>query len=74
MNQESRESFRDEAVEGASKILQGNDEFDGTDNEFEEGHAEENAFDASCAEERGEGTLSEGKEPGQAYDGEGKLA
>ena len=34
VNQEGRESYRDEAAEGAKAILQGNDKFVGEDNEF----------------------------------------
>ena len=43
VNQESRERYGDEAVEGATAILQGDDEFDGADDTFEEARAEENA-------------------------------
>ena len=32
MNQESREYYGDKAVEGATAVLQGNDEFDRVDN------------------------------------------
>ena len=51
MNQESREDYGNEAVEGATAIFQGSNEFDGADNEFEETRAEENAFGAARAEE-----------------------
>ena len=49
MNQESREDYGDEAAEGATAISQGDDEFDRADDEFEESHAKENAFDAARA-------------------------
>ena len=49
MNQEIRESYGDGAAEVATEILQGDNEFDGADNEFEAAHAEKNAFDAACA-------------------------
>ena len=52
MNQEIREDYGDEATEGTTSILQGNDEFNGADGEFEEECAEENAFNAERAEER----------------------
>ena len=51
LNEESRESNGDEAAEGAAAISQGGGEFIGADNEFEEARAEENVFDAACAEE-----------------------
>ena len=40
MNQESREEYDDKSVEGATAILQGDDEFDGTDDKLEEACAE----------------------------------
>ena len=51
VNQESMESYGNEAAEGATAISQGEDEFDRADHKFEEARAEENAFDAACAEE-----------------------
>ena len=47
----NQESYGDEAAEGATAISQCGGEFVDTDNEFEEAHAEENVFDAACAEE-----------------------
>ena len=35
-------------AEGATEISQGNDEFDGADDEFEEARAEENTIDTEC--------------------------
>ena len=35
-------------AEGATAIAQGDDEFDGTDDEFEEARAEENTKDTAC--------------------------
>ena len=52
MNQDIRESYDDKAAEGATAILQSDDEFDRADNEFEAAGAEEKAFDAAGAEER----------------------
>ena len=51
MNQEIREDCGDKAAEEDTAILQGDDEFNGADNEFEEARAEENVFDAIRAEE-----------------------
>ena len=51
MNQDIRENYDNEAVEGAAAILQGDDEFYGADNKFEESRAEENAFNAIRTEE-----------------------
>ena len=47
MNQDTREDYDDKAAEGATAISQGDNEFDGADDEFEESRAEENAFDAA---------------------------
>ena len=47
MNQESREDYGNEAAEGATAISQGDNEFDGADDEFQEARAEENAFGAA---------------------------
>ena len=46
VKQESRESYGDEAVEGATAISQGNGEFDKADDKFEEARAEDNSFNA----------------------------
>ena len=35
-------------AEGATAISQGDDEFDGADDEFEEARAEENTIDTAC--------------------------
>ena len=43
MNQENRESYVDEAAEGATAISQGDDKFVGVDKEFEASRAEESA-------------------------------
>ena len=51
VNQESRENYGEEAAEGTTAILQGDDEFYGADNKFEESRAEENAFNAIRTEE-----------------------
>ena len=51
VNQEGRESYYDEAAEGATVISQGDDEVFGADDNFEASRAEDNAFDAACAEE-----------------------
>ena len=59
MNQEIKEDYGNEATEGATEILQGNDEFDGADDEFEEARAEENAFDPARAEERAASSRSQ---------------
>ena len=51
VNQEGREIYGDEAVEGATAISQGNDKFVRADDKFEAAFIEENAFDAARAEE-----------------------
>ena len=51
ISQESRKDYIKEAAEGATSLSQGDEEFDGVDEEFEEARAEENVFDAACAEE-----------------------
>ena len=51
ISQESRKDYSKEAAEGATSLSQGDEEFDGVDEEFEEARAEENVFDAACAEE-----------------------
>ena len=38
MNKENRENYGDKATEGATAILQGDDEFNGVDDKFEEAH------------------------------------
>ena len=45
--QDIREDYVEEAVEVARALSQGDEEFDGADDEFEEARAEENAFDAA---------------------------
>ena len=57
VNQESRESYGKEAAEESTAISQGDDEFDGTDKEFEEARVEDNPFDAARSEESGVGAL-----------------
>ena len=51
VNQEGRESYGDETSEGVTAILQGSNEFVGSDKEFEAERTEENVFDAVRAEE-----------------------
>ena len=51
INQESREDYGDEAAEGATALLQGDKEFHGADEEFEEARVEENVFNVERAEE-----------------------
>ena len=51
INQEIRKDYGHKAAEGATALLQGDEEFDGADNKFEEAHAEYNAYDAARAEE-----------------------
>ena len=53
VNQYIREIYGDEAAEGATAILQGDDEFVGADDAFETARAEENVFDTVRAEESG---------------------
>ena len=50
IKQEIREDYVDKAVEGATALLQGDKEFEGADDEFEEACVEENAFNAARAE------------------------
>ena len=49
ISQESRKYYGKEAAEETKALSQGDDEFDGADDEFEEARAEENAFVASRA-------------------------
>ena len=73
MNQESRENYGDEAAEVATAISQGDNEFDGADDEYEEARAEENTFDAAHTEESAErARFTEGGEPGRAYGRDGE--
>ena len=51
INQEGKRDYVEEAAEETKKISQGDDEFDGADDEFEEERAEEIAFDRELAEE-----------------------
>ena len=51
ISQERREDYGEEATEGATVLLQGNEEPDGVNDKLEEACAEENAFDASPSEE-----------------------
>ena len=52
ISQENRKDYGEEAAEGTKALSQGDDKFDGADDEFEEARAEENAFDAAHAAER----------------------
>ena len=49
--QDSREDNSEEAVEGSTVLSQGDEEFDESDEKFEEARAEEKSFDAARAEE-----------------------
>ena len=51
ISQEGVKDYGEEVAEETSEILQGDDKFDGADNEFEEARAEENTFDRERAEE-----------------------
>ena len=51
VKQEGRESYGNEAEEGATEISQGSEEFVGADGEFEAACAEENSFNAARKEE-----------------------
>ena len=51
VNQEGRERYGNEAVEGATSISQGSKKFFGADDEFEAARAEENTLNAAHAEE-----------------------
>ena len=75
VNQEIRDSHVDEYVEGATEILLGDDKFIGTDDKFEVARAEDNAFDAACADESAaRAQFVEGAEPGREFDGDGDRA
>ena len=50
--QEGKKDYGKEATEETKETLQGDDEFDGGDEEFEAARAEEIAFDRARAEER----------------------
>ena len=45
-----RKDYGEEAAEGTKVLSQGDKEFDGADDKFEEAHAEENTFDAAHTE------------------------
>ena len=49
--QEISKDYGEEAAEGTKVLSQGDDKFDGADEEFEEARVEENALDAGRAEE-----------------------
>ena len=51
ISQESRKDYGEEAAEVTKALSQGDEEFDGVDDEFEEACAEDNVFDAARAEE-----------------------
>ena len=51
VNQDIGERYGDKAAEGATSNLQGDDEFDKEDNNFESARAEENVINAARAEE-----------------------
>ena len=50
--QEGRKEYREEAAEETKETSQGNDKFNGGDEEFKEAHVEQIAFDRAHAEER----------------------
>ena len=50
--QQSRKDYGKEAVESNKALSQGDNEFDGADDEFEEARAEQNALDTARAEQR----------------------
>ena len=51
ISRESRKDYGEEATEETKALSQGDDEFDGADNQFEEACAKENAFDTAREEE-----------------------
>ena len=51
ISQKRRKDYGKEAAEETKALAQGDDKFDGADDEFEEARAEENAFDKTRAEE-----------------------
>ena len=51
ISQEGKKDYGEEAAEDTKEISQGDDKFDGGDDEFEEARAEEITFDRACAEE-----------------------
>ena len=51
VSQESRKDYCEESAEETKSLSQGDEKFDGADEEFEESRAEENAFDVARAEE-----------------------
>ena len=57
--QERRKDYGEEAVEGTKALSQGDDEFNGADDEFKEARAEENAFHAARAEDSAERSRSQ---------------
>ena len=50
--QEIRKDYGEEAAEVTKALSQGDDEFDGADEKFEEAHAEENLFEVARADDR----------------------
>ena len=48
--QEISKDYGEEAAEGTKVLSQGDDKFDGADEEFEEARVEENVFNAEHAE------------------------
>ena len=52
ISQEISKDYGEEAADETKALSQEDDKFDGAGEEFEESRAEENAFDAVCAEER----------------------
>ena len=51
ISRESRKDYGEEAAEETRALSQGDEKFDGSDHEFEEARAEDNAFDVARAEE-----------------------
>ena len=57
--QDGKKDYGEEAVEDTKETLQGDDKFDGGNEEFEEARTEEIAFDRSCEEESAATALSQ---------------
>ena len=64
--QEGKKDYGEEAAEETKETLQGDDKFNGGDEEFEAACAEDIAFDSTCEEESAaRARFTEGKEHGR---------
>ena len=64
INQESREEYSDEAAEGATALLQGDEEFEGTDEKFDARKRTRSTQNTQKRARRGHACRGQGKWPG----------